>query len=315
MRRLPIAALVFALAFTAQAAQQKTHRTFNVAPGGKLVLTADVGDVKVTTGGSGVTVDVVADASESVLKEHRVDFRQDGNTLYVDGDYNNHGWNFFDWNHLRVHYTIQVPSQFNLDVKTSGGDLDIGDLSGEILARTSGGDVEMGRTAGTVDVKTSGGEVKIRSASGKLIAVSSGGDIEIEEAGGPVEARTSGGSIEITRAGGNVLARSSGGGIRIGEALGAVDATTSGGSITARISRQPNADSRLVSSGGGINVSLAGDVRADLEAHTSGGGIDSNVPVTVLGKQSENDLVGKINGGGPRLVVRTSGGGITLKRQ
>src|SRR5205085_447204 len=200
-------------------------------------------------GGNGVTVDVVADAGESALKDHHVDFRQEGNTLYVDGDYD-HGRSWFDFNRIRVRYAIQVPSRFDLDVKTSGGDLNIGDLGGEIIARTSGGDVEVGRTTGNVDVKTSGGDVTIRGASGTLTAVSSGGGIKIDDARGPVEARTSGGTIEIHRAEGNVLARSSGGGIHIDEALGAVDATTSGGSISARFTRQPNADSRLVSSGG-----------------------------------------------------------------
>ena len=101
------------------------------------MLRADVGDVRVTSGGNGVTVDVVADAGESALKDHHVDFRQEGNTLYVDGDYD-HGRSWFDFNHIRVRYTIQVPSRFDLDVKTSGGDLNIGDLAGEITARTSG---------------------------------------------------------------------------------------------------------------------------------------------------------------------------------
>lgn len=313
MRRLSLAVLVLILAVSANAAQQKTHRTFNIAPGGKLVLRADVGDVRVTGGGNGVTVDVDAEASESTLKDYHVELRQEGNMLYVDGRYD-HDWSWFGINRMRVHYTVQVPSQFNLDLRTSGGDLDVGDLTGDITARTSGGDVEVGRTTGNVDLKTSGGDVKIHGTSGTLTAITSGGGIDIDDAGGSVEARTSGGSIDIRRAGGNVLARSSGGGIHIGEASGAIDANTSGGSISATFTRQPGADSRLVSSGGGISVSLAGDVRADLEAHTSGGGIRADIPVTVMGTQSETDLIGKINGGGPRLVVRTSGGGITLKR-
>lgn len=315
MRRLSAvtAALTLVLAASALAGQQNVHRTFAMQPGGKLVLTADVGDVRITSGGSGVTVDVNVDASADALKDHRVDFRQEGNTLYVDGDYDHSGWSWFDFNRIRVKYVVQVPSQFDVEVKTSGGDLEIGDLTGQIAARTSGGDIEVGRTAGSVNVKTSGGDVTVRGASGTLTAVSSGGDIDVQSAGGTVEAKTSGGSIEIGSAGGNVVARSSGGGIRVGEARGAIDASTSGGSIEARFAAQPGADSRLVSSGGGITVSLGNGVRADLDAHTSGGSVRADVPVTVMGRQSESNLVGKINGGGPRLLVRTSGGGITIK--
>jgi hypothetical protein len=61
-------------------------------------------------------------------------------------------------------------------------------------------------------------------------------------------------------------------------------------------------------------VTLAGNVAADIDAHTSGGGISTSIPIQVLGKQSDESLVGKVNGGGPKLYVRTSGGGISLKR-
>ena len=52
----------------------------------------------------------------------------------------------------------------------------------------------------------------------------------------------------------------------------------------------------------------------DLDAHASGGGVSSDVPITVQGKQDEDSLVGKINGGGPKLVLRSSGGGVRVKK-
>jgi hypothetical protein len=36
--------------------------------------------------------------------------------------------------------------------------------------------------------------------------------------------------------------------------------------------------------------------------------------VTVVGKHDEDSLNGKINAGGPRLVLRTSGGSINVRR-
>ena len=61
-------------------------------------------------------------------------------------------------------------------------------------------------------------------------------------------------------------------------------------------------------------MSLAGNVSVDVDAHTSGGDVESDLPITILGKQSEGDLAGKINGGGPRLVLRSSGGSIRLHK-
>jgi hypothetical protein len=314
MRRTALATALLLAAVSASAAQNKVSKTFDAPDGGKLVLTADVGDLRVTTGGRGVTVDVSMNGREDSIREYHVTFRQEGNTVYVDGDYDRHGWRFFDTDNLHVKYVISVPRRFQVDLQTSGGDIDLADLDGEVLARTSGGDIEIGNTGGNVTAKTSGGDIKVRGANGTLKVNTSGGDIDIDSANAQVDARTSGGDVQIRRAGGNVVARSSGGGIEIDEAYGAIDASTSGGSINARFSRQPNADSRLVTSGGGVSVTLASNLRADIDAHTSGGGISTSIPIQVLGKQDEDTLIGTVNGGGPKLYVRTSGGGISLKR-
>jgi len=106
----------------------------------------------------------------------------------------------------------------------------------------------------------------------------------------------------------------SGGSISIGEAHGAIDASTSGGSIQARLAQRPGGDSTLKTSGGGITLTVASNVAIDVDAHTSGGDIETDVPVTLLGKQSESTLNGKLNGGGPRVVLRTSGGDIRLRK-
>ena len=45
---------------------------------------------------------------------------------------------------------------------------------------------------------------------------------------------------------------------------------------------------------------------------TEGGTVDSKLPVTVVGKQKDGMLEGKINGGGPNLALKTSGGNIQV---
>ena len=80
------------------------------------------------------------------------------------------------------------------------------------------------------------------------------------------------------------------------------------------LSRQPRADSRLSTSGGGITLQIAPNVSVDLDAHTSGGDVDTEVPVTLLGRQNESSIEGKVNGGGPKLVLRSSGGDIRIRK-
>jgi hypothetical protein len=49
-----------------------------------------------------------------------------------------------------------------------------------------------------------------------------------------------------------------------------------------------------------------------VDASTSGGGVNSDVPVTIRGRVSRNALQGDLNGGGPLLRLRSSGGGVRV---
>ena len=121
------------------------------------------------------------------------------------------------------------------------------------------------------------------------------------------------GSITIDRSGGSVVAKTSGGSVTVNEVLGSIEASSSGGSVKARISSQPLADCRLTTSGGRVEVSLAGPIAVDLDAKTSGGRVHLEMPVTIQGDVSKTRVRGSINGGGPQLYLRTSGGSIYVK--
>lgn len=311
--------LVIALLFLAGAAhgavESPIHRTFNVAPGGTLILDTDVGDVRINTGGSGVTVDVKRRArNDETLRDFDVTFDQTGNDVTVRAKLpRERKW--MNWsNDLDVQFIINVPSTYNLQVSTSGGDLRVANLTGDVRIRTSGGDIEIGAINGPVDARTSGGDVELESATGRVDLRTSGGNVVLGTAGSAVQARSSGGSITVRRVTGDLYAHTSGGGISIDEAGGAIDASTSGGSIRAKFTQQPRGDSKMSTSGGGIVVSVAGNIAVDLDARTSGGDVETEIPITILGKKSDSSLEGKINGGGPKLVLRSSGGGIQLKR-
>lgn len=313
-------ALVAVLFMTtsAMAAGDTIRKGFNVAAGGTLRLDGGIGDIKIVTGGTGVAIEVIRKASgrrgEERLREHRIDFKQSGNDVVITSDYDNDWSNWLRFSDdYEVQWNIRVPSTYNVEVKTSGGGIDLADIGGTVDARTSGGGIKTGRLSGTATLKTSGGSIRVGGANSALVAHTSGGSIDIGDTTGTVEAQTSGGSIKLARVGGKVIARTSGGGIRVEDAMGSVDASTSGGSITARLSRQPHGDSRLATSGGSVTVNIAGGMNLELDARSSGGDVTSDLPITVQGAQDDNALRGRIGNGGPKLVLRSSGGGIRVR--
>ena len=322
MRRTLTFALLLVAATSVFAADDVLRKGFNVTDGGTLHLDADFGDVTIVSGGTGVAVEIIREAhgrdGEARLREHTITFAQQGNDVVIetpdrDRDHDRKWFNWFDWSDFEVRWNIRVPKNYNVKVSTSGGSIELDDLGGAVDARTSGGSIKTGRLGGVANLRTSGGSIAIDGAAAKVDARTSGGSIKVGDTDGPVDVRTSGGSIALARIRGSVVARTSGGGITIEDAIGSVDAATSGGSIRARLSGQINADSKLSTSGGGITVSIASNVAADLDARASGGGVSSDVPITIQGTMDDDELRGKINGGGPKLTLRTSGGGIKVR--
>jgi hypothetical protein len=282
-------------------------RSFTVGDSGQLEVNTDVGSIEVRASGSGqVTVEVRRSGSRA--DELEVDFSQSGNDVSVHADLPRKGW--FGGRSAKVRFIITVPERYNLDLNTAGGSISVSDLEGEARVKTSGGSLSFGDITGSVWGRTSGGSISLDGCSGDADINTSGGSITIGDVDGEVVAHTSGGSISIGRARASVDADTSGGSIRVKEVMGPISANTSGGSVSAYISEQPDADCRLTTSGGGITVYLADDVAVDISAQASSKvHCDLDLSDSHRGKRS---LSGKLNGGGPELYLRTSGGSVSI---
>jgi hypothetical protein len=68
---------------------------------------------------------------------------------------------------------------------------------------------------------------------------------------------------------------------------------------------------RLETSGGGITVVTPPNAALTIDAETSAGGIRSDLPISRL-SADEDSLKGTLNGGGTKLVLRSSAGSIEI---
>ena len=305
--------------------QQDIEKKFTVKEGQSLVLDSDIGTVTIV-GGSGNEVvikvtkganRVSEDRAEEMFDRFELDFRQTRDGIEVYGEYDRPGfWRSSFWNKLRVIYDIEVPSNFDLDIITSGGGIDVEKVTGEIKVKTSGGSLNLTELGGSISAKTSGGSVTAKRVSADDVYLkTSGGSIRVSDCEGSVQAKTSGGSITVDGVSGSLLAHTSGGGIRLNNVRGEVDASTSGGSIKTELVGQPDGTVSLRTSGGSVTLYMDDNVKADIDARASGGRVNIDFPVTVSGKFSKSQLRGAVNGGGPTIMLRTSGGGIKIMRR
>jgi hypothetical protein len=307
-RLLLTTALVAGTALAAQARIERVvEKNFPVTGTGTLHIETQGGAIKVTpstdsvvhiTAKQRINADTDAEADE-LLKKLELTFEQKGNDVSAIARYEQKpsgSW-FRSWPPVSVEFTVTVPAAFATELHTSGGGITLGDLAGKAVAKTSGGGIKLGKMGGEVSAHTSGGS------------------ITLDEARGRVELNTSGGNVTVGRVAGSAKLSTSGGSIKIDSVEGMVNAHTSGGSVRANITGPLKEECTLSTSGGSVHVSVDKTAAFRLDASTSGGGVDAEGLTVTLekGTRARNQLAGAVNGGGPLLKLRSSGGSIVVR--
>lgn len=101
----------------------------------------------------------------------------------------------FQEGNRNITFEINVPLQFDVELETAGGDIELRGASGVVTAKTAGGDIKLDGISGSVEAKTAGGDVVAEmtpSGKGKSRLSSSGGIVKLfipETAKATIDAR------------------------------------------------------------------------------------------------------------------------------
>lgn len=297
--------LLGALSSTASARIERTvEKTFQVKPGVHVRVSTSGGEIRVSPSAA-PEVKIVArerfrtssDAeADEQLKDLDLTLEQHGDEVVAVASYRSSGLHFGFWPPVEVDFIVTVPPSASTDLKTSGGDVVVGNLDGNLKAKTSGGGIKMGRMGGDIEASTSGGDVELEEGGGSSRLSTSGGNVSVGHAAGPCELRTSGGDI------------------RVDTVSATLDADTSGGNVRAGFEGALKGDCTLSTSGGGVKATVGQNVGFHLDARTSGGDVNAaGLTITISGGGiGKSSLSGDVNGGGPLLKLRTSGGDIEV---
>jgi DUF4097 and DUF4098 domain-containing protein YvlB len=286
-----------AAGFAFSAADRVIEKSFEAEPGGILTLDSRVGTVDVQ-GWNKNEVHVKIEISGSDRYVDDVEFFMEGTAggVSIKAEVpRSSSWFGTGTNRLNITYTINVPYEYDTDINTGGGGITISKLDGTIIGKTSGGGIKGEELTGKIQLSTSGGRVQVSKIRGETVLKTSGGSINVDDMSGDLDARTSGGPIRLTVMDARIQARTSGGSVELNY-------------------RGENKGITLETSGGGIRVDLPENIRANVSAKTSGGSVTFDFPVTVQGSISRTSIEGTINGGGPDLRLRTSGGSIRINK-
>lgn len=309
---------------------EETAHSYQVDPTGTLTADTGFGSIEI----SGWAKDAVNVTVEKRLEsdsedrsrrafeeiEVKTEIREDGVHISVDRPHS------LRRNGVSVDIAVQVPENYSLDLKTSGGDINVEDLGGDVRARTSGGDVDIGNIRdAVVDVRTSGGDIQLESAGGDTRMETSGGDIQVENARGTVDVSSKGGDIDIENADGGVTAMTTGGEINVG--LTGTESSTDrscylkskGGDVTIYLPEDLaatiDAEIHVVKTGFWGDVSNRIYSAFDLSGNKGGGHTKSRTGIYGGTGSGRASAAGDINGGGDLIRLETSNGDINIRKR
>jgi len=275
-----------------EAKPQKLYsKTFDVNKGELLKLKTDLGDIKITSWNSN-TVEIVVFGKEKVNDYFDFIFEKRDKQVYVECERTSSSWlNIFS--SFDLSFEIKIPQEFDINLSTAGGDINIHELNGLLDAKTSGGDIKISNSNGEKRFSTSGGDIALSNSFGNSEISTSGGDINVMENNGYLKASTSGGDI------------------RVKSNRGKISVSTSGGDIMIE-HRSENEGISASTSGGDVRISVGKNIKANVKLRTTGGDAKcnhSNARADVIKSQKYE---GTINDGGNLIECSSSGGDVIL---
>lgn len=149
---------------------------------------------------------------------------------------------------------------------------------GRVNLRTGDGSIELANFGGEMELSSGDGSETLHAVDGKLHATTGDGHITAEGRFDALDLKTGDGHLDIRAAAGSTIA-----------------------------------DEWTMRTGdGNVNLELPENLAADLYLHTGDGHIDVNVPMTTEGRIKQNEVRGKMNGGGKLMTIHTGDGSISI---
>ena len=151
---------------------------------------------------------------------------------------------------------------------------------GKVNLRTGDGKIDIADLKGEMDLHSGDGSENLDGVDGKLRASTSDGHIRASGRFDELDLKTGDGHVEVRAAAGSSLATGW----------------------------------RLETGDGNVTLEVPRELAADVDFHTGDGHIDLDMPVTNTCKIRENEVRGKLNGGGSLLTIHTGDGSIHLRK-
>lgn len=216
----------------------------------------------------------------------------------------------------------------------AGGRVDISNVNGRIAVEPSTGNVveviaeksargptpeaareNLKRIEIREDVSPSSIKIETRHQRSGGLFHRGGGEVRYTvrvPANAEVRFATVNGGVNVTGLTGRVEAETTNGGVTARNIAGEIRASTTNGGVDVELSRVAEGGARLECVNGGIKLRLPDDAKASISAEVTNGGIDTAGLALETTEATRRHVEGRLNGGGPRIRIQGTNGGIRI---
>ena len=332
------ASVAFAVSASAQQQYSMLDETFTTKDKAALKVAVSDADVELISGSGGeVRIQILVEAQSKqraqryYQAQHYDVALRDGTVEVLSQPESGNRINLRDRPETQI--ILTAPNLVDLRLRTSDGDIQIGDANGDVFVRTSDGNIGIGAISGLMfEARTSDGDISVESAEFKNVVIrTSDGDISVGQASAEeVTAHTSDGDIHFDHLAAVADLRTSDGDIHAGALVstsskvqssdGDITLLNVAGDLTAR-SADGDLAVDLVQPGTVILKTTDGDVSVTVPENYAafialvGATVQLNCCNSFEGQRDERRVEGRVNGGGPRLGVTASDGTVRLRER
>jgi DUF4097 and DUF4098 domain-containing protein YvlB len=228
-----------------------------------------------------------------------------------------------------VDFVISVPADCNVDLYNPLGNIEVKGLRGRVEVSGDAGDVEVAEIIGNVNIVTSSGAVAVKNIEGEVYIRANGSDLNFFSISGDLEIRNSAGDvageyligdlsltlqdgrIDLDFIEGDIRIKTTSAAVIIDQDFGSLDVSTESGDIDIATELNSSRDYFVETVSGSIRFMVPEASGGEVRLEAGSCEIDTQIPIAIE-SFSRTRISGSFGNGGPKIVLVTATGDITL---
>jgi len=219
---------------------------------------------------------------------------------------------------IKVITHLMVPEKCDIKVRTTDGDVNVGQVSGTIHIRTTDGDIHLKKLSENITVQSADGDIKANDLSGDISMHTTDGDFYVHHYEGNLSIKTTDGDIEIKKGKGNLNTFSTDGDVSASGVFHKIKFRSGDGDGKFELlsGSELKSDCKFRSYDGDVLMVLPEPFEFSLKIRTRDGSIRlDKFPFTHLNRFKENKLDAQTESAKFNIDIQTGDGNITLKKK